>query len=138
DLCFVQLVNTTRTRTMAATGVTETMSSAGSMVLDTVGDVPYAGGVWSVGAGNTASIPPNQPANDSPGARLRPTQTGRSVDDSFHTYFMFRPTGGIWVTLGKMEWSWKGSAAKTAAGWAVVAGSTSFSQNPTWASSTKL
>ena len=34
-----------------------------------------------------------------------------SISESFDDYLIYRPTGGIWVTLGKMTWSWSASVA---------------------------
>ena len=35
-------------------------------------------------------------------------------DDRFHTYLMYRPSGtdSIWVTLGRLDWAWGGTAQR--------------------------
>lgn len=40
----------------------------------------------------------------------------------------------IWVTLGKLEWNWKGAATK-ATTWSIDKGSDSYSSNPKGADS---
>jgi hypothetical protein len=47
-----------------------------------------------------------------PGWPVKAPQT--VVNDVFKTYFQFKPTGdGIWVTMGRVNWSWADTATPT-------------------------
>ncbi len=80
------------------------------------------GGAVAVPDGGTAKYEfshNNQmiPHSDSPISVLTgPNATGgfgtefyqASIDESFNDYLMYRPTGGVWVTLATMSWFWSG------------------------------
>jgi len=54
-------------------------------------------------------------ASDSPGMSLANLSTAEA-DDEFTDYFMYQPTGGVWVPLEQLTWEWQGSAG-SAGGW---------------------
>lgn len=33
-----------------------------------------------------------------------------NIDETYHLYVMFKPTGGVWVALGEIVWRWQASA----------------------------
>ncbi|AJK49152.1 hypothetical protein [Burkholderia plantarii] len=35
------------------------------------------------------------------------------IDETYHLYVMFKPTGGVWVALGEIVWRWQASATYT-------------------------
>jgi hypothetical protein len=44
--------------------------------------------------------------------------------DSFVDYAVYQPTGGIWVTLSLMSWSWSASATLGTGKWTLRPGAT--------------
>ena len=72
-----------------------------------------------------------------------PNMKKYSADDTFKTYFMYKPAGAdsIWVTLCRLDWFWKASATKGNNGWTLDAGSASSADppgNPAGTDSTEL
>ena len=54
--------------------------------------------------------------NDNPGIQSRLLYA--DITDSFQTYLVFNPGGGgIWVTLGIVDWGWSGYALYSTSGW---------------------
>lgn len=101
ELGFVQLTSYSRSST--SDGVTKTSSTGGSAVLDG-GDMIYGSG--SIGGGGSVGTGDQ----DSPGNSVNGTQS-TSFSDSFQLYLVYRPSGGIWVTLSKMNWSASASSS---------------------------
>jgi hypothetical protein len=82
--------------------------------LEKLGTIPVAG---SDGVGKVQQFDP-------PGLALKAPKT--TVNDVFHTYFQYQPaSGGIWVTLGCVYWSWADTATYTNGQWNVSAGTIS-------------
>jgi hypothetical protein len=53
---------------------------------------------------------------DNPAWPLKAPQT--VVNDIFKTYFQFKPSGdGIWVTMGRVDWSWAATSTYTGGQW---------------------
>ena len=40
--------------------------------------------------------------------------------DAFSTWVMYKPDGGIWVPLLKLDWGWNGEASKSNGSWLVT------------------
>ena len=62
-----------------------------------------------------------------------------TANDFFTTWIMYRPGGGVWVPLQKIDWSWDGNATKDTSGhWSVVgvanatASATTTNDPPQW------
>ncbi len=69
-------------------------------------------------------------SNDSPGAALFPATYFTTPDslnrvDSFTLTLIFKPSGGIWVPLGQLPWSWSGTAVYAAGAWTLQSGTQS-------------
>lgn len=105
-------------RRRTTTGVWETKTSGDEYVLDEVVHYDFEEGdedkdVATCMAREALKLV----SEDSPASLLYRTD-GRSgtlydrveVQESFRTHLMFRPTGGIWVGVGLLEWSWSGKA----------------------------
>ena len=52
--------------------------------------------------------------NDSPQSGTQPFERTLSRSDGFRTYLVYKPSGAdsIWVSLGRLDWSWAGSARR--------------------------
>jgi hypothetical protein len=87
---------------------------SGRYVLDDNNDqeVPYFG-TTPIGSSDSAKIV----RADSPSSPLGAAYKYESDTDRFLTYLMYRPIGGIWVTLRRLEWDWSAHATKEASGW---------------------
>jgi hypothetical protein len=136
EIAATQLINTDRKRTQNS-GTAESFSS-GAFVLDNT--VPYDPSV-AIGAGASATWT----SNDSPSTPLTSNLSKKSANDSFHTYFMYKPAGAdsIWVTLMRLDWHWAGETTRVGApagagnNWNPPTG-TGSDANPSGAASTEL
>ena len=54
---------------------------------------------------------------DAPGVDLQDDKTMMTLRNDFKTYLLYKPSGGIWVTLELMEWEWHGHAYKNSGVW---------------------
>jgi hypothetical protein len=62
-----------------------------------------------------------------PAVPLAPPEA--KVNDIFKTYFQYQPaSGGIWVTLGCVYWSWADDATYDGTSWNIPSGTTSCPQ----------
>jgi hypothetical protein len=66
---------------------------------------------------------------DTPGTVLKADYKKKAADEQFQSYLVYKPSGGIWVTLRILPWNWSGSASKNMSVWSLDSGGTS-SQNP--------
>jgi autotransporter-associated beta strand protein len=113
EIAFVQLVIPDRARTLDDAGsTTQVLSSGGPRVLDDNPGVQY-GGAQPALAQRTSSII----RSDSPSEDLSDAYKEVCVHDQFFTYLMYKPEGGIWVTLRRIEWFWTGQAYKLSSCW---------------------
>ena len=53
---------------------------------------------------------PNSLGNSGPLQQLKQA-------DSFSTYLMYKPTGGVWIALKQIDWSWSETATKSGGSW---------------------
>jgi hypothetical protein len=113
DIAFTQLVSTVSSKTIDA-GAVKTANTNGAYVLDDAADIQYAGSVSITGGGGETTL--SKP--DSPTAGLGGSRYW-SIQDSFKTYLMYRPTNGIWVTLQMLPWSESVTVTKTAGVWTI-------------------
>jgi hypothetical protein len=74
-------------------------------------DQPNSGDGWSL----TANDGPLQTETSDPATLNEPIgDLYMSVNTvSYYTYLMYMPTGGVWVALAELQWSWTGSATNT-------------------------
>jgi hypothetical protein len=133
EIAFTQRIKTLRRFTLND-GTKQKLTSGDEFILDDGLGIQYDG-TTSIGSNDTKT----HSRNDTPGNILTQNDMKTSADDNFELYLMYRPTGGIWVTLRKLEWHWKGSASKDVAGnWTLDSGSTSASVDPGSSDSTEL
>jgi hypothetical protein len=100
DIQWVQLIKPKRVHKKANGDVLTTASA--SLVLDH--EYPYARNKFEF--------------NDSPGSECDGF-IETSVDDSFETWFMWKPSGtdSIYVPLAKFTWDWGGTATQNNGAW---------------------
>jgi hypothetical protein len=139
EIAGTQLDAPTHQRTLNS-GVVQKRNPAGAMLLDT--NVPYAASV-PIAAGAAATWT----SSDTPGLPLSATLQSVTGRARFETYFMYKPAGAdsIWVTIGRLDWSWTGTTARAGApaspanNWgAPTATSPAAGANPAGAPSTQL
>jgi hypothetical protein len=133
EIGFIQLVNIDVRKTLDDDS-RQKFTSGGLFVLDSDGTQVFYGATVAAPQ-NILSI---QRMEDSPRSVFAAGTKHYSRIDYFRTYWMYKPNGGIWVTLRKCEWYWKGAATKGANGWALDPGSSDYTQNPASAVSTEL
>jgi len=96
--------------------------------------VPYVNITTPIAGGGSASVGDptyHQPLNDTPCVWLRNRYNYVTVHDTFETYLMYKPDGGIWVTLRMMTWHWGGAASKDSQNvWSLVNGSQDAAADP--------
>ncbi len=116
---IVQLSNTSYNYDKAP-GATTFKSSGGMYLLDNGGSgEPYAvGAAAAIDRDKQKSIS----IADSPGNPLVPQITHVSRNDSFTDFLMYRPAGGIWVTLATATWQWYGTADWVGGAWNLTSG----------------
>jgi hypothetical protein len=79
-------------------------------------------GFWS--PADSSGLCQAQQTDQYPGLPLEQPET--IVNDIFKTYFQYRPAGGgIWVTLGRVNWSWADDATYTSGRWNIPPGTIS-------------
>ncbi len=93
---FTQLVNPNRIAYINGSS-TPLVPNNGILGLD--GFFDY-GSRWNVMATGSDADSPNQPLFFKTGL------TEISASDAFTTYVMYQPSGGVWVPLDKISWSW--------------------------------
>lgn len=127
---YVQLTKADRRKTLDdATSTKKKKTTNGKFWLDRKNDeehpVPqYNGYIKDIeDSGVQAIIRADSPAQGFTGT------IKASADDKFHLYLMYKPDGGIWVTLGRLqEWHWKGTVTQTGVNeWSILQGSTASS-----------
>ena len=86
----------------------------------------------AVGAGAGITLADQSAFSDAPALALAAPYVSESKSDAFQTYLVYRPDGSdsIWVTLGKLAWSWSGTATLRENAWSVSASSAPFPANP--------
>jgi hypothetical protein len=62
----------------------------------------------------------NLQTSDTPGEGVDPTDEGISSSDNFTMTLMFRPTGGQWVPLRLVNWSWSGIGTLSGTNWVLT------------------
>ncbi len=89
------------------------------------------GYIWDASTTGASGDTPKQPyeADDLDGGGTDWYES--SAADSFSTWVMYRPPGGVWVPLQKLDWSWSGIAEKDIYGHWSAAGSASAPQSAT-------
>lgn len=117
---MVQTVSSNRTRTTNPGGVVQTRSTNGAYALDATpnGTVQYF--TSPVAASDTVVGYPT----DSPGSGMSSSYQAYEDSDSFVDYAVYQPTGGIWVTLSLMSWSWSAGATLGTGTWTLSPGAT--------------
>lgn len=87
------------------------------------------GGPWPLLSGGSAS---DTGVFDSPGMGLSSNRKRVSFDDQFVYFIMYQSDklDSIWVPIGKLPWSCKGTATKGLTSWSVTVGSTGNSIAP--------
>ncbi len=106
EIQLVQLINTDSRSTEDGTDFRWKITTDGAYVLDpnkNTGAVEY--GKKPIDDNATVSFQ----SDDTPGAALF-GYNYYYCSDQFEDYLMYRPTGGIWVTLKVSYWSWDGTA----------------------------
>jgi autotransporter-associated beta strand protein len=113
QIAFVQLVIADRALILDDPGsTTQVFSSDGARVLDDRQGIQY-GGPEPTMPRTTSRIT----RNDSPSQGFSAAYKEVCVHDQFFTYLMYRPQGGIWVTLRRIDWFWTGQAYKVSSCW---------------------
>jgi len=124
EVAFTQLMTIHRRR-RTTTDAWETTTSGTEYVLDTVVHYDFEEGGEE--DNKTATCMAHESlklvSEDSPASPL--FRNGRfgtlydrlEIKESFRTHLMFKPTGGIWVGVGLLEWSWSGTAVYANGGW---------------------
>jgi hypothetical protein len=77
---------------------------------------------------------------DAPGSLLTAQVAQLTRTDSFSTYFMYRPDGdsrNIWVSLGRLDWGWQGTATQVGTSGTFTGGGTA-TPNPSGVASFAL
>jgi len=105
-----QLVTGSRSATTINGSSAPYVSTGGFPEAD--GAIPYQNTTVASSSANLGSL-----ILDAPGIALGPPypQAGslalasKSFNDQFTDYFMYQPSGGIWVTLAQLSWGWSGS-----------------------------
>jgi hypothetical protein len=122
QIAFTQLFNADDHITDSQ-GSKEKRTTNGNYVLDD--PTPYGGTTVSVGSNATGNIT----GNDSPTSPLDNSLKTFSRNDAYDLYLMYKPTGGIWVTLSVLHWAWAGSATKNSqtGSWSLDSGSACYS-----------
>lgn len=129
EFAFTQLMTIHRSRVYALNGVLQAPVVATSndvYVLDEVVHYPIDLPDGGMGERDTAPSAMREEvelvSDDSPSTPLgqerhRPERIymESEVDEQFRTYLMWKPTGGIWISVALLEWFWKGKAVYTAA-----------------------
>jgi hypothetical protein len=106
ELAFVQLANALNTATLSdgTTGVI--ISTGGAYQSD--GSQPYGGGMFSVSGSNGLAG-----FGDLPQQRgIIDTELRVQVVQDFKLFLMYRPAGGIWVTLKEIDWGWSAAVSR--------------------------
>lgn len=124
EIAFTQVMKIHRRRHTTA-GAWETKTSGDEYVLDEVVhyDLDVGGEEREFAAcpsgGNLTVTSEDSPASllyreDS---RYGTVYDQLEVSESFRTHLMYRPTGGIWVGIGLLQWSWSGKAKYESGEW---------------------
>jgi hypothetical protein len=106
NVALTQVVQVTNTHILDPQGTQQTLTTGSAYVLD--GTPQYPGTPVALPASREASFA----IRDAPGTTLATSIKHQSDSESFKTYLMYQPSGGIWVTLASMTWSWGGAATK--------------------------
>jgi len=132
NVALTQVLQVTNTHILSPQGTQQTLTTGSAYVLD--GTPQYSGieESWPASREGTFSL------YDAPGSTLTTNISQQNDSENFKTYLMYQPTGGIWVTLESMTWSWSGAATKGSGNvWTLNSGS-SHSTNPSGSSDTTL
>ena len=119
DTQWVEIINNSLRRAQLTNGPWLRIQAAG--VLDT--SYPIIVDSWT---------------SDSPGMTIIADLQRVEVDESFTMTCMFRPSGGDWVSLKKVDWTWSGVATNSPGGWVLVSrnhnspSATDTTTHPTW------
>ncbi|MBV8369700.1 MAG: hypothetical protein JO036_12345 [Candidatus Eremiobacteraeota bacterium] len=107
-----------------------TQSTNGQYWLDS--QLLYNNTTVNAAAGTPVTLADQFQFSDSPAIALRSPYVSISKSDAFRTYLVYRPNGAdsIWVTAGRLAWSWSGTAVARRGRWVVSAASPPFPANP--------
>lgn len=136
DFMFMQLVNADRTVTLAD-GTTSSIKTfffrkdgvvGGTIGYPAEGKLVVDGGLgvdavrsWTLDPGQYPVIPFLM--SDAPATVTAPNAKQIVMSDSFETYLMFRPAGGVWIALSQANWSYNVTAGNDpVTGWAIDPG----------------
>jgi hypothetical protein len=117
--------------TVDAAGTRNTVqSTSGQFWLDST--LLYNNQQVAVGAGSAVTLADQRSFSDAPALALSAPYVSESKNDAFQTYLIYRPNGAdsIWVTVGKLSWSWSGTATVRRNAWSLTASSAPFPVNP--------
>lgn len=94
-------------------------------------DIVFYGAITAIGADKTEP----HVSTDSPGTETGADWREISREDQFQIYLMYQPSAGdakqnIWVTLGKLDWNWRGTAIKDGNQWSVKGKDDDYTPNP--------
>ena len=107
---IIQLIQETGTLTNSSDGSQQTLDTGGYVLDDDGGGhIPYHNTVVAIGNSASQSIPANANMHDNPDQDADGCAVV-TVAFAFHTYLMYQPTGGIWVTISEFDWSCGGTA----------------------------
>jgi hypothetical protein len=135
QIAATQTINADITQTLN-NGTVQHFSTSGRWLLDTT--TPYAPAVAI-----SASAAATWTNGDSPGVPLWSGANAARLNDDFHMYFMYKPSGAdsIWVTLGRLDWHCRGSSTRSGAPaantWSAPTG-IDANANPSGSASTEL
>jgi len=137
EFMFMQLVNSYRSVTILPG--TPIPFDTGSFYIDDAepghlpaigylaeGELPDKSGLkklysWPLGPGEAPAFP--FAVGDAPGDSVPVNGEEIVMSDSFRTYLMFRPAGGVWVALSQYNWSYQVAARNDPVnGWMIAPG----------------
>ena len=86
----------------------------------------------AVSSGAAVTLADQTNFSDAPALPLRAPYVSESKSDAFQTYLIYRPNGSdsIWVTLGRLSWSWSGTAVFRNNTWSLNGSSAPYPRNP--------
>lgn len=113
--CIAQLTTPDR-ETYKGTNASPTVPNNKLQGLD--GGFPY-GNIWAV---PTPSSDGDSPVIIIQGGNPNGTLSKLTANDSYTTWVMYEPTGGVWVPLQSYTWTWSGTVSWLNSTWTLTAG----------------
>lgn len=81
---------------------------------------PDGGYTWDVSTSGTSGDSPTMAFSTTPQDNGGSAWTKAYGNDIFTTYLMYRPGGGVWVPIQRLDWGWSGNADNSLGYWSAT------------------